>query len=352
MINTLSIHRLSSLFFISWLLLFVQDAVLAQTALVNVVVLIKDKEDNTFPKEVQLKMKDLKTGKEFTPIFNKADNSFSIRVAPETTVSIYGTATDYTDASMNIHDIKYDRRVELLLSKIKKAKLKISVVDLADAQPISTATVKVIYKTPETSTQTYSLKKGVLQFDIFDGPHVIELVATASGYTSVSKNMTIETTTGAGKEYEFTAKLERIRKPEPVVSTPEKKTAPEQKKESPSFGKLEKGKVFALNNIYFDQSSSILKPESSVELDALAEVLKQNPSTRVEIRGHTDNVGDFDLNVKLSRERCQSVVDYLIKKGISADRLQIVGRGPVDAIAPNTTEENRKKNRRVELVVL
>ncbi len=77
MINTLSIHRLRSLFFISGFLLFVQDAVLAQTALVNVVVLIKDKEDNTFPKEVQLKMKDLKTGKEFTPVFNKADNSFS-----------------------------------------------------------------------------------------------------------------------------------------------------------------------------------------------------------------------------------------------------------------------------------
>jgi outer membrane protein OmpA-like peptidoglycan-associated protein len=352
MINTLSIHRLSSLFFISWLLLFVQDAVLAQTALVNVVVLIKDKEDNTFPKEVQLKMKDLKTGKEFTPIFNKADNSFSIRVAPETTVSIYGTAMDYTDASMNIHDIKYDRRVELLLSKIKKAKLKISVVDLADAQPISTATVKVMYKTPQTSTQTYSLKKGVLQFDIFDGPHVIELVATAQGYTSVSKTMTIETTTGAGKEYEFSAKLERVRTPEPVVSAPEKKIIPEKKIESTPFGKLEKGKVITLSNIYFDQSSAILKPESSVELDALAESLQQNASTRVEIRGHTDNVGDFDLNVKLSRERCQSVVDYLIKKGISTDRLQIVGRGPIDSVAPNTTEENRKKNRRVELVVL
>lgn len=351
MINTLSIHRLSSLFFISWLLLFVQEAVLAQTALINVAVLVKDKESNTFLTDVQLKMKDLKTGKEFTPVFNKADNSFSIRVAPETTVSIYGTATDYTDASMNIHDIKHDRRVELLLSKIKKAKLKISVLDL-DSQPIPTATVKVTYKTPETSTQTYSLKKGTLQFDIFDGPHIIELVATAPGYNSVSKNMTIETTTGAGKEYEFAAKLERIHKPEPVILAPEKKPVVEQKKEAPAFEKLEKGKIFTLNNIYFDQSSSILKPESSTELDALAAVLSQNPSTRVEIRGHTDNVGDFDLNVKLSRERCQSVVDYLIKKGINASRLQIVGRGPIDSVVPNTTEENRKKNRRVELVVL
>jgi outer membrane protein OmpA-like peptidoglycan-associated protein len=87
-------------------------------------------------------------------------------------------------------------------------------------------------------------------------------------------------------------------------------------------------------------------------LDELLEVMKQNPAIRVEIRGHTDNVGDFELNVKLSRDRCQSVVDYLIQKGINANRLQTVGRGPVDAVAPNTTEENRKKNRRVEFIVL
>ncbi len=114
----------------------------------------------------------------------------------------------------------------------------------------------------------------------------------------------------------------------------------------------EKGKAITLNNIYFDRSSPVLRPESQPELDALAEALAQNPAIRIEIRGHTDNAGDFDLNVKLSQERCQAVEAYLIKKGIERRRLQSKGRGSLDPIAPNTSEENRKKNRRVEFVVL
>lgn len=114
----------------------------------------------------------------------------------------------------------------------------------------------------------------------------------------------------------------------------------------------EKGKAITLKNIYFDRSSPVLRAESQPELDALAEALIQNPAIRIEIRGHTDNAGDFDLNVKLSQERCQAVEAYLIKKGIERRRLQSKGRGSLDPIAPNTSEENRKKNRRVEFVVL
>ncbi|GAB4049918.1 hypothetical protein GCM10028810_42300 [Spirosoma litoris] len=119
-----------------------------------------------------------------------------------------------------------------------------------------------------------------------------------------------------------------------------------------SFGTLEKGKAIPLKNIYFDQSSPVLRPESAPELDQLAAVLLENPSMQIEIRGHTDNQGDFDLNVKLSRDRCQAVIDYLVNKGIPKTRLKAVGRGSIDAIAPNNNEENRKKNRRVEFVVI
>lgn len=118
------------------------------------------------------------------------------------------------------------------------------------------------------------------------------------------------------------------------------------------FGPLEKGKAIPLTNIYFDQSSPVLRSESNTELDQLADVLNANPSMQIEIRGHTDNQGDFDLNIKLSRDRCQAVIDYLVAKGISKNRLKAVGRGPIDSVAPNSNEENRKKNRRVEFIVL
>ncbi|WP_080054782.1 OmpA family protein [Spirosoma aerolatum] len=119
-----------------------------------------------------------------------------------------------------------------------------------------------------------------------------------------------------------------------------------------AFGAIERGKPVRLTAIYFDQSSPILRSESFPELDQLASRLLESPSTQLEIRGHTDNQGDFDLNVKLSRDRCQAVVDYLVGKGVAQTRLKAVGRGPIDPIAPNNNEDNRKKNRRVEFVVL
>jgi OOP family OmpA-OmpF porin len=112
----------------------------------------------------------------------------------------------------------------------------------------------------------------------------------------------------------------------------------------------ETGKSVPLSNVYFDQSSPVLRPESNPELNQLYDMLVRNPSTRIEIRGHTDNQGDFDANVQLSRDRCQAVVAYLVSKGIRKDRLKGVGRGPIDPIAPNNNEENRKKNRRVEFI--
>lgn len=122
--------------------------------------------------------------------------------------------------------------------------------------------------------------------------------------------------------------------------------------ETKEFGVIEKGKSVQLNNIYFDQSSPVLKPESHTELDHLARVLQDNAGIRIEVRGYTDNQGDFNKNVQLSKDRCQAVIDYLVSKGIAAGRMAPVGRGPLDPVAPNNTEENRSKNRRVEFVVL
>lgn len=317
-----------------------------QTGLITITIVVRDVETRAQLVKVQLKAKDAKTGKELEPVFSAADNGFLIKVVPETVVSIYVTANGYTDASANINDIKHDRPLAFELQKIKPSIVKIKVVN-SDDRPIAGGTVKV--KSKNTGeVQTLTAKDGLAEVS-YDSPDAIEVIAAAAGYTPVTKNLAVETALN-GKLYELTAKLERVAvAPAPVAKAP----APAEKVvETKSFGTIEKGKAITLNNIYFDQSSPVLRPESSLQLDELLEVMKQNPAIRVEIRGHTDNVGDFDLNVKLSRDRCQSVVDYLIQKGINANRLQTVGRGPVDAVAPNTTEENRKKNRRVEFIVL
>ena len=68
-----------------------------------------------------------------------------------------------------------------------------------------------------------------------------------------------------------------------------------------------------------------------------------NPTLKIEIRWHTDNVGDFNLNVKLSEDRCDAVIEYLAKNIVEKSRLQAMGRGSLDPISPNNTEENRQK---------
>jgi outer membrane protein OmpA-like peptidoglycan-associated protein len=128
--------------------------------------------------------------------------------------------------------------------------------------------------------------------------------------------------------------------------------APKSVIKSEVFGEIVKGKKITLENIYFDQSSPVLRKESFGQLDELVKILKDNPTITIEIRGHTDNVGDFYENVKLSKARCESVMEYLTTKSVEKSRLSTAGKGPVEPLVPNDSEENKKKNRRVEFVVL
>lgn len=107
-----------------------------------------------------------------------------------------------------------------------------------------------------------------------------------------------------------------------------------------------------LNNVFFDFDKSDLKQESFIELDNLAELLKKNITIRIEIGGYTDDKGDDKYNQSLSQKRAESVVSYLILKGIDKTRLMAKGYGESQPVVPNDTEENKAKNRRTELKVL
>jgi outer membrane protein OmpA-like peptidoglycan-associated protein len=116
--------------------------------------------------------------------------------------------------------------------------------------------------------------------------------------------------------------------------------------------KLRPGATIVLNNVFFETSKWELKPESMIELDRLVILLKNNPEKKIEIGGHTDNVGSDEANLTLSNNRAQSVVDYLVKKGIAVNRLTAKGYGESVPIATNDTDAGRSKNRRTEFRVI
>ena len=90
---------------------------------------------------------------------------------------------------------------------------------------------------------------------------------------------------------------------------------------------------------------------SYAALDELAEVLKKKSTWKLDISGHTDNVGDDDKNMLLSKKRAESLKNYLVSKGIDASRLNTFYYGETKPIADNNTPEGRKKNRRVEMKI-
>jgi outer membrane protein OmpA-like peptidoglycan-associated protein len=104
-----------------------------------------------------------------------------------------------------------------------------------------------------------------------------------------------------------------------------------------------------LNNILFDFDQYELKPQYYSVLDEVAAVLSQNPATKVEIQGHTDNIGSADYNQNLSEKRARAVKTYFVRKGVEGDRLFPRGYGFTMNAASNENEAGRALNRRVEL---
>ncbi|WP_266205426.1 OmpA family protein [Pontibacter kalidii] len=115
---------------------------------------------------------------------------------------------------------------------------------------------------------------------------------------------------------------------------------------------IKSGAAMVLSNLFFDTGKYHLEKKSKTELDKLISFMQQNPQVRIEISGHTDDVGSDKANQVLSERRAKSVVDYLASNGISKDRIRYKGYGETKPVKPNTSEENRQLNRRIEMRVL
>jgi OOP family OmpA-OmpF porin len=107
-----------------------------------------------------------------------------------------------------------------------------------------------------------------------------------------------------------------------------------------------------IRDLKFDYNKWDIKPEYHSALDNGVRVLNLNSTMKVEVQGHTDSVGSDAYNKSLSEKRAKAVMDYLISKGISADRLSFAGKGELDPVATNETPEGRAENRRVEFNII
>ncbi len=119
-----------------------------------------------------------------------------------------------------------------------------------------------------------------------------------------------------------------------------------------AVSKEDQPKPIILKNIFFETASASLLPVSTKELQRLYQLLIDNPSMKIQINGHTDDVGNDEDNLALSRDRAKAVFNYLIQEGISETRLSFKGYGETTPIENNDSPQGRQANRRTEFVVI
>jgi OOP family OmpA-OmpF porin len=158
-----------------------------------------------------------------------------------------------------------------------------------------------------------------------------------------------------GLMFAFGGKAEEAAAPPPPPPAPEPVPAPEPEAVTPPppppapAPEAKEAGTYVFRNIYFDFNKANIKPESEPILDEVSNFLKANPDMKMEVQGHTDNIGTAEYNMKLSERRAEAVKAYLVKdEAIKSDRLTTKGYGLTMPVADNSTAEGRAKNRRVE----
>ncbi len=137
-----------------------------------------------------------------------------------------------------------------------------------------------------------------------------------------------------------------------ILSRKKELTAEFETKVAPDFELKEGEDIILLKHVFYNTGSAALKDLSKYELDNVSELMKKYPDVRLELRGHTDSVGDDEMNMELSNSRASNVKGYLLQKGIDDSRLSWKGYGETLPVDSNDTEEGRQNNRRTELRII
>ncbi len=148
-------------------------------------------------------------------------------------------------------------------------------------------------------------------------------------------------------------KEEEMPKPAPVEPAPAPAPAPAPTPVAPPPPPAPEAgtKISSLEGAHFDFDKATLRPEGTTKLDEAVQVMNEHSGIIVNVEGHTDNAGSDAYNQGLSERRAQTVVDYLVSKGIDASRLRPMGYGESRPAESNDTDEGRARNRRVDLIV-
>jgi len=257
---------------------------------------------------------------EGTMVASKASDTGGAFTFPELepgTYKLTAQATDYKPYAVDLL-IKAGETTPISVALVPVPKEGTLVLNIIDIESKEQMAGKVTIGDME-SEQTDGKYKKILKA----GSYTLKVMATAKDYLPYERRVQIE----AGKTLELEVAL--VKKEFKIV----------------------------LPQVYFETAKSTIKPESYPILDGAAETIKTvfggSPTVRIEVQGHTDSRGTDDYNLKLSQDRAQSVMDYLvINHELPAARLIARGYGESRPVASNDNPEGRQKNRRVEFVIL
>lgn len=272
-------------------------------------------------------IKDAKTGKPIPatlklkgldrpPIKTDANGYYRIDSVPTGVASVEATAPDFLPSISTVQiEVNRTANLDIMLKTTRVVgQLLGQIKDRKTEEPLAGVIRFPDTDIPEVKSDATT---GVFKAEIPAGTYAI--VVSAEGY---------------------------IEQPSPLVISEDQVTEKE-------FMLVKKGMTFTLRGIYFDFNKSTIKPESYPVLDQAAVILKENPSIRVEIQGHTDSVGSDSYNQTLSEARAAAVVSYFVMTHqIDSRRLVSRGYGESMPIASNASESGRALNRRVEFVIL
>ena len=352
-------------------------------------------------KSIIAEFKLLSGGELITGAIAAGGTKLKATLSQDKTYELEVTSSGYTTYKNAINLANAANNTIMLEMKKEAYSFNFKALDTKNRQPVPNAKIKILDADYQATTTKYNFETQDFQSNLSpDKKYLIEV--EAPGYELYGEKIDVITlaTSSDFKRDVFLVKKELEKKPEPkvietkpvenkidvkitdnakpvekksepVISAVVAKIVPEKKESEPKisqdnatiitdddlkvktevFENLGIGKKFRLINVYFEQSSSQIRPQAFPQLDMLVSIMKLNPKMFIEILGYTDNNGDPRLNLSLSHFRATVISNYLFNKGVAADRIKVTGKGQEEPIAPNDTEENRIKNRRVEFII-